>query len=219
MMHSLNDHPVSPLLNEQSKIEELFEEYLDKAIAETLLLAKKIQTCKACRLHALCNEPLPGAGYPLADILVLKEAVTKQEDAERVAFFGEIGEALRSGFKKLGLDITDVYGTNAVKCSVPLKDINETNIKACKEHLETEIEILQPRIILAMGEFSIKALNAITPFEEENYFNPGKIINWGQGIKVIMTHSSQDALRNQTFKKEFWSALKLLKNYNKNINN
>ncbi|MDO8886847.1 uracil-DNA glycosylase [Candidatus Oleimmundimicrobium sp.] len=208
------------LLNGEAKQSKLFQEFLDKAIAEILSLAKEIQKCKDCELHNFCNKPLPGAGYPLANILLLKESPTALEDAENVAFFGKIGESLRSGFAKLNLDITDVYGTSAIKCSLPesssspLKKISEKNIPACKKHLEAEIEIIQPKIILAMGEVSVKALNAIASFKNFS-LTPGKITPWRQGITVIITHSPHEAFQNPSLKQEFRKALKVLKTIEK----
>jgi len=211
MNHTLDNSPTFHSLGEQHKQDELFQEYLDKAIAETLALAKKIQGCRICNLQGLCNKPLPGAGYPLADVLLLKEIPTALEDAEKVAFFGEIGEVLKNGFDKLDLDITDVYGTNTVKCSAPLKKITETHIRACKEHLKMEIKILQPKIILAMGKISIMALDRIMSFKDKSCFQPGKVTRWGENIIVITTHDPQKALKEPALKREFWAALKTLK--------
>ncbi len=228
MIRSLNNQSAPQPPSGEHEPGKLFQEYLDKAIAETLFLAKKIQGCKDCELQALYNKPLPGAGYPLANILLLKEAPTTLEDTERVAFFGETGAALRSGFAKLGLDITDVYGTNAIKCSLrvggllpggdppgsnplPLKKITEKNILACQKHLETEIEIVQPKTILAMGEISVRVLDKIVPFKDKTLFAPGKIITWRQNITVVMTHDPHEALQNPSLKQEFWTALKFLK--------
>ena len=93
--------------------------------------------------------PVLGSGHPQADIFLLKYAPTAAEIEEGVAFYGRAGNALMKSFKRLGIDPLAVYGTLCVKCPVadPALAAGE-----CVERVVEELAIVQPRIIVVMGE-------------------------------------------------------------------
>lgn len=195
-----------------SRESEIFLKILEKAIGEINCLAERIRSCARCSFRKVCEQPLPGAGYPLADIMFVKGAPTKVEDSEGVAFFGRVGEALFKAFDRLNMDITDVYGTNAVKCFLPdVQSVSIEHVEACKEYLKTEIEILGPKVIVAMGPLAFTFLKSISLEEYEDPFSPGRVVRLRPDIQVLMTHEPELALKNPQAKREFWRDLKRLR--------
>lgn len=195
-----------------SKESEIFLKILEKAIGEINCLAERIRSCVRCSFRKACEQPLPGAGYPLADIMFVKGAPTKLEDSEGMAFFGNVGEALYKAFGRLNMDITDVYGTNAVKCFLPdVQSVSIEHIEACKEYLKTEIEILGPKVIVVMGPLAFAFLKTISLEEYKDSFSPGKVFKLRPDMQVLLTHDPEQALKNPQAKREFWQDLKKLR--------
>lgn len=207
---------------------EIFSKYLDKAIAESLSLAKEIKGCKRCDLPSRGDfSPLPGSGYPLADAFLVKDFPSRLESEEGIPFFGEVGEALRRAFTTLELDVAALYGTNAIKCHMTDR-ASEQQINACSGYLRLEIEIAEPRLILAMGSLAVSTLRraigggdgSMTPEgrssfgarpEGELSFRPGELFRPRPDIQVLVTHDPEVALKKPRLKGELWRDLKRLK--------
>ncbi|MDP3012941.1 MAG: hypothetical protein Q8M92_01775, partial [Candidatus Subteraquimicrobiales bacterium] len=103
--------------------ERSFLDYLDKATAEMRNLNEEIKDCFACHLRSPSVEPLCGAGYPLADIFLLKSFPDEEEKDKKVAFAGRIGEVFYKAFERLNIDVSTVYGTNVLKCQPANEDL------------------------------------------------------------------------------------------------
>ena len=93
--------------------------------------------------------PVLGSGHPQADVFLLKYAPMPSEIEEGVAFYGRAGGALMKSFKRLGIDPLAVYGTLVVKCPVADTDLSAPE---CRARVLEELTIVQPRIVVAMGE-------------------------------------------------------------------
>ncbi|MDI6891701.1 MAG: uracil-DNA glycosylase [Actinomycetota bacterium] len=191
---------------------EIFSKYLDKAIAESLSLAEEVRECKRCDLPGRGDfSPLPGSGYPLADIFLVKDFPNRLESEEGIPFFGEVGEALRRAFVTLELEVATLYGTNSIKCHITDR-VSEQQIDACSEHLKLEIEIAEPRLILAMGSLAVSTLRrAIGQGDGELSFEPGELFRPRPDIQVLVTHDPEAALKKPRLKGELWRDLKRLK--------
>jgi len=191
--------------------QEIFEAYLDKAAFEASSLRTQIRTCKACDLHGAGKKPLPGGGYPLADLFLLKGQAGEFESAEGTAFAGETMEALRKAFDKLDLEASHIYGTNAVKCYRKGRRATENHVKACLSHLRLEIAICEPRIILAMGPIACHALMALGDSLEQIEFRPGSVFGMMPDLQVVVTSDFEKALNDVDSKRRFWKDLQLTK--------
>ncbi len=190
---------------------ETFEAYLEKAVSEASLLAKQVQRCRRCNLHKMGKQPLSGAGYPLADFFLLKAQVSDSELEQGVAFAGTIAEVLRKAFEKLDLDISFVYATNAMKCCEETQKVSKNQVKACLPYLETEIEICQPRVILAMGPIPCLALQMLGHSLEEIEYKPGSIFKLRPDLQIVITYDFEKALSEENLKRRFWKDLQLAK--------
>src|SRR5436309_6237448 len=102
--------------------------------------------------------PVLGSGHPQADVFLLKFAPTAAEIEEGVAFYGRAGNALMKSFKRLGIDPLAVYGTLCVKC--PVSDPSLASGE-CIERIVEELAIVQPRIVVVMGERALETLNDV----------------------------------------------------------
>ncbi len=111
-----------------------------------------------------------GEGDPNCEVLFIGEAPGFNEDKEKRPFVGRAGQLLRQNIRKLGWKEEDVYITNIVKRRPPEnRDPNEEEIESYKPYLARQIEIINPKIIVPLGRFSM------------NYFLPLAKITRDQG--------------------------------------
>ncbi len=118
-----------------------------------------ISPCTACELYTLAQHPcMQGVGPVPAKVMIVGEAPGAQEDLYGKPFVGASGEKLRNALKDVGINLDECYITNAVKCRPPMNATpNIKQIKACKPHLDAEIEAVKPEIIVAVGGIALKA--------------------------------------------------------------
>src|SRR6478736_1505910 len=161
--------------------DEIQEKYLERAIRELNQLTHRLQECSHCPRGNLM--PVLGSGHPQADIFMLKHAPTASEAEEGVAFYGRAGNALMKSFKRLGIDPLVVYGTLCVKCPVadPALAADE-----CVARLIEELAIVQPKIIVVMGEPALERLNALRmPLAREVEAREGEVQAFSPAIDAL----------------------------------
>ena len=146
--------PSKPPATMPATDDEIREKYLERAIRELNTLTREIQGCSHCPRGQLM--PVLGSGHPQADILLLKHAPMPPEIEEGVAFYGRAGAALMKAFKRLAIDPLAVYGTLCVKC--PVSDTSLADPE-CVARIAEEIAIVQPKIVVVMGEDALAVLN------------------------------------------------------------
>lgn len=185
---------------------EIYDKYLTRAISETNELTGEILRCSKCR-HAR-TMPVIGSGHPMADIFLLKFQARPSELHEGVAFFGRAGTALMKSCQRLKIDPLQLYGTNVVKCG----DVREAHPEAkCIEHLRRELAIVNPKLIVAMGEETVAALNAAQiPLARELSYAPGELVEFTPGTEVLITPDIDVSLDEQRLKAGFWRAFRRL---------
>jgi uracil-DNA glycosylase len=186
--------------------DEIKEKYLERAIRELNQLTRDLQECSHCPRGNLM--PVLGSGHPQADILLLKFAPTAAEVEEGVAFYGRSGNALMKSFKRLGIDPLVVYGTLCVKCPV-----SDPSLAAgeCVERVIEELAIVQPRIVVVMGDKALETLNDIeVPLGRELKPERGTIQSLTPTIDALFVPDIDDSLDSEESKREFWSAFRAL---------
>src|SRR4026209_1124271 len=144
--NSLGDMPATD--------DEIQEKYLERAIRELNRLTHDLQDCDGCPRGSLT--PVLGSGHSQADIFLLKFAAAPAEVEQGVAFYGRSGGALMKSFKRLGVDPLTVYGTLCVKCPVGEPD---QAAEECVARVVEEIAVVQPRMVVVMGERALATLN------------------------------------------------------------
>ena len=192
---------------------EIYDKYLTRAISEINELTGEILRCSRCS-HAR-TMPVIGSGHPMADIFLLKYQARPSELHEGVAFFGRAGTALMKSCQRLKIDPLQLYGTNVVKCG----EVREAHPEAkCLDHLRRELAIVNPKLIVAMGEETVAALNtAKVPLARELEFAPGEIVDFTPGTEVLVTPDIDVSLDEQRLKAGFWRAFRRLGEWYDNI--
>jgi uracil-DNA glycosylase family 4 len=186
--------------------DEIQEKYLERAIRELNELTHRLQECSHCPRGNLM--PVLGSGHPQADIMLLKFAPTAAEIEEGVAFYGRAGNALRKSFRRLNIDPLVVYGTLCVKC--PVSDPSLAGGE-CIERIVEEIAIVQPKIVVVMGDRALEVLNDVdVPLSRELEPELGRIQELTPTIDALCVPDIDDSLDSEEAKREFWSAFRML---------
>jgi uracil-DNA glycosylase family 4 len=186
--------------------DEIREKYLERAIRELNQLTREIQSCEHCPRGNLM--PVLGSGHPQADIMLLKFAPVPSEIEEGVAFYGRAGGALMKSFKRLGIDPLAVYGTVFVKC--PVHDTDES-APACRARVLEEITIVQPRIIVVMGDEALEELNDLrVPLARQLEWKLGEVQRLTPSTDALTVPDIDKSLDDEQAKREFWGAFRAL---------
>jgi uracil-DNA glycosylase family 4 len=186
--------------------DQIREKYLERAIRELNTLTRELQGCPHCPRGNLM--PVLGSGHPQADIMLLKYAPLPSEIEEGVAFYGRSGSALMKSLKRLSIDPLAVYGTLCAKC--PLSDASLADF-ACVARVVEEIAIVQPKIIVVMGEDALAALGEMDiPLAHPLHDRLGEVQQLTPSIEVLHVPNIDESLDEQDAKREFWAAFRAL---------
>jgi uracil-DNA glycosylase family 4 len=186
--------------------DEIREKYLERAIRELNDLGRELSECEDCPRGNVM--PVQGSGHPQADILMLKGSATASEIEEGVAFYGRAGNALMKSFKRLAIDPIVVFGTLCSKC--PLTDPSQAS-EACVARVAEEIAIVQPRMVVVMGEEALHTLNDLDlPLAEPIAELEGEIQRLTPTIDALYVPDIDDSLDTDDAKQRFWSSFRVL---------
>jgi len=179
--------------------DDIFEKYLQKAIAETNELGDEI-----ARAAGEAQVPVLGSGHPLADVFLLKHDPKQAEVQEGVAFYGRAGQALLKSLQRLRVDPLAVYGTNCLKFAGG--DPNEA-----RPWLTRELHIVQPKLIVVMGEPALEFLNSLEfPLADPLEPKPGELQRFTPTIQALYVPDIDESLDEAPAKTRFWNAFKAL---------
>ena len=178
--------------------DEIYEKYLQKAIVEINDLAHEVARTGGPRV------PVVGSGHPLADVMLLKFKPQPAEVQEGVAFYGRAGQAILKSLQRLHVDPMSVYGTNCVKFADGDEDES-------RPFLTRELHIVQPKLIVAMGEQTVAFLNSVHfPLAAEVTTTQGELQRFTPTIQALVTPDIDESLDEAPSKTAFWSAFKTL---------
>jgi uracil-DNA glycosylase len=186
--------------------DEIREKYLERAIRELNQMSREVQECQHCPRGKLM--PVLGSGHPQADVFMLKHAPMASEIEEGVAFYGRAGNALMKSFKRLGIDPLVVYGTLCVKCPIPEPDLAPGE---CVGRLVEELAIVQPKIVVVMGEPALRVLNSLSiPLSRPIEQREGEIQAFTPTIDALYTPDIDLSLDEEGAKQRFWRSFRML---------
>jgi uracil-DNA glycosylase family 4 len=186
--------------------DEIREKYLERAIRELNALTREIQACPHCPRGNLM--PVLGSGHPQADVFLIKYSARPSEVEEGVAFYGRTGNALMKSLKRLQIDPLVVYGTLCVKC--PVLDPVMAD-PACIARLVEELAIIQPKIVVVMGEDALGVVNDLEiPLARPLTSESGALQRLTPTIEALVVPSIDEALDEEVAKRAFWSAFRVL---------
>jgi uracil-DNA glycosylase len=160
--------------------------------------------CRACPLGGGRRNAILGAGDLRAEWLVVGDPPREDEDQQGEPFVGEAGQLLDNMLKALGLNRQQqVYLTNVVKCRPVGRNPEPPELAQCDTFLRRQVQLLQPRIILAMGRFAVQALLGTgEPIGKLR----GRIHRY-QGVPVVATYHPSYLLRHLADKAKAWEDL------------
>jgi len=122
--------------------------------------AEETAGCARCALAAGRTQVVFGAGHPDADLMFVGEAPGFHEDKQGVPFVGQAGKLLDQLLAGVGLERSDVYIANVLKCRPPgNRDPQPDEIEACESHLFHQIELIRPHVVATLGNFATKLLS------------------------------------------------------------
>jgi uracil-DNA glycosylase family 4 len=176
--------------------DEIYERYLRKAITEINRLSQEIAQAADGAATALPT------GHPLANIFLLKYGPQAQELQEGVAFHGRAGAALIKSLRRLEVDPMEVYGTNCVKFA-------GCDLAVAAEWLRRELRIVEPKLLVVMGEDALEFLNGIGfPLSTAIESKLGELQHFSPTIEALAVPDIDLALDEAPAKTAFWNAFK-----------
>ena len=177
--------------------DEIYERYLKKAIAEINELGEEI-----ARAGGETQVAVLGSGHPLADVFLLKYEPQPSEVHEGVAFYGRAGQALLKSLQRLRVDPMAVYGTNCIK-------ITGQEPETGRSWLARELHIVQPKLVVAMGEPAVEFLNSLEfPLSDPVDPAPDGLQRFTPTIDALVVPDIDAALDEAAAKTAFWNAFK-----------
>ncbi len=186
--------------------DQIYERYQAKAISEINQLGHEV--AEALASNHPDAAPVMGTGHPLADIMLLKYAPQPAEVQEGVAFFGRTGQAVLKSVQRLRIDPLLIYGTDCLKAAI---DASDSDLAQARLWLSREIHIVQPRVIVMMGEDTREFLNSMRfPLAVTAAAPMGEVEQWTPTIEILATPDIDASLNDAEAKREFWLAFKAL---------
>lgn len=119
-------------------------------------VARAVRDCADCPLHRGRTHAVPGEGSPLAELMFIGEGPGFHEDRQGRPFVGPAGHLLEGLLASIGCNRDEVFIANMVKCRPPNnRDPEPAEIAACGKYLERQIELVNPKLIVTLGRFSL----------------------------------------------------------------
>ncbi len=173
-------------------------------------LRERVAACRACRLCEGRTQTVFGVGNEQAHCMIVGEAPGEKEDLQGEPFVGAAGQLLDRMLQSIGLTraaaepAQQVYIANTLKCRPPRNRNPEPDeLALCSAYLRRQIELVQPRLLLAMGRFAVQTLlDSSEPIGKLR----GRVHRWRER-PVVVTYHPAYLLRNPADKARAWADL------------
>ena len=172
------------------------------------LLRQDCLRCKECRLCRGRSQVVFGDGHADADLMLIGEGPGAEEDRHGLPFVGAAGELLNKIIQAIGLDRSQVYIANVVKCRPPEnRDPEHDEIDACLPFLLEQIDLVRPRLIVSLGRVAARTLlhsaDSLARLRG-NWFEVA-------GAQMRVTYHPAALLRDESLKRPTWEDMKLVR--------
>lgn len=182
----------------------------DDVAARWEALAAAVRECTLCPLHRTRTQTVFGVGRRDAELLVIGEAPGADEDRQGEPFVGRAGQLLNAMLRAIGLARSDVYIANILKCRPPSnRDPQPQEAAACTPYLTQQIDLIRPRVILAVGRIAAQwLLQSDAPIGRLR----GRAFQYGEaGVPLVVTYHPAYLLRSPLAKATAWTDLCMVK--------
>lgn len=171
-------------------------------------LKSNVENCYLCELSKTRKNVLFGMGNHNSKVIFISDEPSTSEDALGTFYSGKSGELLSKMIENvLNIKKEEVYITNLVKCKSS-NSLNKSNVESCNDYLQKQIELINPELIVSLGESTYSYLLN----EKDNFSqNRGKELTY-HNIKLIPTFSANYLLRNPSAKKDAYYDMLRIKN-------
>ena len=168
-------------------------------------LKAAVKGCTACGLRAGCTQTVFGVGDESAQWMLVGEAPGAEEDKLGEPFVGQAGKLLDSMLAAIGLERgRNVYIANVLKCRPPgNRNPEPGEVAQCAPHLSRQIELIRPKLILAMGRFAVQTLLDT----EATIASLRGTVHRYHGVPLVVTYHPAYLLRNLPDKAKAWADL------------
>ncbi|MBI3562568.1 MAG: uracil-DNA glycosylase [Gammaproteobacteria bacterium] len=174
-------------------------------------LQTAVRGCTACGLHQTRTQTVFGVGDPKAQLMFIGEAPGAEEDRQGEPFVGRAGQLLNQMLLAIELQRSQVYIANILKCRPPNnRDPKPEEAAQCWPYLQRQIEIVQPRLLVALGRIAAqRLLKTDTPLVRlrQKQHHPE-----GLGVPLIVTYHPAYLLRSPQDKRKAWEDLLYIRN-------
>ena len=169
-------------------------------------LRQAVASCVRCPLHAGRTQTVFGVGSQTADWMIVGEAPGAEEDRRGEPFVGRAGKLLDEMLRAVGLSRNSVFIANILKCRPPSnRDPAVAEAEACRSHLDRQIELVSPKLILAVGRIAAQQL---LQSDEPVGRLRGRVHTLNKPeIPVVVTYHPAYLLRTPSQKREAWKDL------------
>jgi DNA polymerase len=169
-------------------------------------IAREVAICTKCPLYKTATNPVPGEGHAQAQLMCVGEAPGATEDETGRPFVGAAGQLLTKILAAIDLPREQVYICNVLKHRPPgNRNPAPEEVIACSPYLIRQIELIKPKVILALGTFAAQTLlNTKTPI--------GKLrgsVHEYHGVPLVVTYHPAALLRNPGWKRPTWEDVQL----------
>lgn len=172
------------------------------------LLRQDSLQCRNCRLCRGRTQVVFGSGPVDAELMLIGEGPGAEEDRQGLPFVGAAGELLTKIIQAIELDRSQVYIANVVKCRPPEnRDPEHDEIDACVPFLLEQIELVRPRLIVALGRVAARTLlHSAAPLGQlRGEFFPIR------GAQMRVTYHPAALLRDESLKRPTWEDMKIVR--------
>lgn len=172
-------------------------------------LKSRVRSCTGCELHSTRTQTVFGNGDENADLLVIGEAPGEEEDKQGEPFVGAAGQLLNAMLYAIGLNREQVYIANIVKCRPPgNRNPAKSEAAACRQYLDQQIELIQPKVILSAG--GVSAHNLLFTDEAVGRLRQRPHHYGKHNIPLVVTYHPAYLLRSPAEKAKVWLDLQKL---------
>jgi DNA polymerase len=167
-------------------------------------LREAVSSCRRCALHESRTQTVFGVGNPGADWMIIGEAPGAEEDRRGEPFVGRAGKLLDEMLRAVGQGRNSVFIANILKCRPPNnRDPKPEESAQCRGYLERQIQLVQPKIIVAVGRIAAQLLlDTDTPVGRLR----GTVHHLGE-IPLVVTYHPAYLLRSPSQKRKSWEDL------------